>query len=135
MASLEYGIGHDITDVNILSFQAIAPLALWAYTQDLQQGTLDHVASMCFWRIDPNQGHLHFFFFPPIFPFGLHRQSPHRFSQAFSGEIFTLTFTTTIIQSFRPEAFRRCLCCLVSPDLCLSPCLPRGCKSDHIATA
>ncbi|CAO3672042.1 unnamed protein product [Umbelopsis vinacea] len=37
MASLEYGIGHDITDVNILSFQAIAPLALWAYTQDLQQ--------------------------------------------------------------------------------------------------
>jgi hypothetical protein len=38
MTSLEYGIGHDITDVNILSFQAIAPLALWAYTQELQQG-------------------------------------------------------------------------------------------------
>jgi len=47
MASLEYGIGHDITDVNILSFQAIAPLALWAYTQELQQGkSWDHVASM-----------------------------------------------------------------------------------------
>jgi len=38
MGSLEYGIGHDITDVNILSFQAIAPLASWAYTQDLQAG-------------------------------------------------------------------------------------------------
>ncbi|CAO3661292.1 unnamed protein product [Umbelopsis ramanniana] len=41
MASLEYGIGHDITDVNILSFQAIAPLALWAYTQELQQAPID----------------------------------------------------------------------------------------------
>jgi hypothetical protein len=47
MASLEYGIGHDITDVNILSFQAISPLALWAYTQEVQQGkSWDHVASM-----------------------------------------------------------------------------------------
>ncbi|KAH8550240.1 armadillo-type protein [Umbelopsis sp. PMI_123] len=41
MTSLEYGIGHDITDVNILSFQAIAPLALWAYTQELQQVPID----------------------------------------------------------------------------------------------
>lgn len=53
MASLEYGIGHDITDVNILSFQAIAPLALWAYTQELQQGKLGpcgfHAYSDGFW--------------------------------------------------------------------------------------
>ncbi|KAI8581092.1 hypothetical protein K450DRAFT_234589 [Umbelopsis ramanniana AG] len=55
MASLEYGMGHDITDVNILSFQAIAPLALWAYTQELQQGKFwDHVATMCI-RMDFGQ--------------------------------------------------------------------------------
>jgi hypothetical protein len=35
MASLEYGIRHDISDVNILTLHAIAPLALWLYNQHM----------------------------------------------------------------------------------------------------
>ena len=35
MASLEFGVGHDIADVNILALQAVAPLALWAHNQML----------------------------------------------------------------------------------------------------
>ncbi|KAI9483543.1 MAG: armadillo-type protein [Benjaminiella poitrasii] len=41
MASLEYGIRHDIPDVNILTLQAIAPLTIWAYHQQLQGITID----------------------------------------------------------------------------------------------
>ncbi|KAM3588533.1 hypothetical protein VKS41_000976 [Umbelopsis sp. WA50703] len=41
LGSLEYGIGHDITDVNVVSFQAIAPLASWAYTQNLHHVPID----------------------------------------------------------------------------------------------
>lgn len=33
MASLEFGISHDIVDVCILALQAVAPLALWAHHQ------------------------------------------------------------------------------------------------------
>ncbi|KAI9022740.1 armadillo-type protein [Phycomyces nitens] len=33
MASLEFGIGHDIADINILALHAVAPLALWAHVQ------------------------------------------------------------------------------------------------------
>ncbi|KAI8147321.1 armadillo-type protein [Fennellomyces sp. T-0311] len=33
MASLEFGVGHDISEVSILALQAVAPLALWAHNQ------------------------------------------------------------------------------------------------------
>ncbi|EPB86259.1 hypothetical protein HMPREF1544_06987 [Mucor circinelloides 1006PhL] len=33
MASLEYGIRHDITDVNILTLHAVTPLTMWSFQQ------------------------------------------------------------------------------------------------------
>ncbi|KAG2212895.1 hypothetical protein INT45_007411 [Circinella minor] len=43
MASLEFGVGHDIADVNILALQAVAPLALWAHNQMLANNNVDFV--------------------------------------------------------------------------------------------
>ncbi|KAI9318087.1 armadillo-type protein [Dichotomocladium elegans] len=39
MASLEFGVGHDIVDVSILALQAVAPLALWAHHQMLSHAS------------------------------------------------------------------------------------------------
>lgn len=33
IASLGFGVSHDIVDVSILALQAVAPLALWAHNQ------------------------------------------------------------------------------------------------------
>lgn len=41
MASLEYGIRHDISDVNILTLHAIAPLCMWAYRQQNNGGNIE----------------------------------------------------------------------------------------------
>lgn len=41
MASLEYGIRHDISDVNILTLHAIAPLCIWAYQQQSNGGNIE----------------------------------------------------------------------------------------------
>ncbi|KAI9271756.1 armadillo-type protein [Phascolomyces articulosus] len=41
MASLEFGVGHDIADVNVLALQAVAPLALWAHNQMLANSNVD----------------------------------------------------------------------------------------------
>ncbi|RCH84801.1 hypothetical protein CU098_009286, partial [Rhizopus stolonifer] len=37
MASLEYGIRHDIPDVNILTLRAITPLTIWVYQHQQQE--------------------------------------------------------------------------------------------------
>jgi hypothetical protein len=41
MASLEYGIKHDISDVNILTLHAIAPLSIWAFHQQSASGNIE----------------------------------------------------------------------------------------------
>ncbi|KAG0179452.1 Exportin-4 [Apophysomyces sp. BC1034] len=41
MASLEYGISHDITDINISTLHAVAPLALWAHTQEQNNANVE----------------------------------------------------------------------------------------------
>lgn len=41
MASLEYGIRHDISDVTILTLHAIAPLTLWLYNQRVNGMNID----------------------------------------------------------------------------------------------
>jgi hypothetical protein len=41
MASLEYGIQHDISDVNILTLRAIAPLGKWAFNQQANNGNIE----------------------------------------------------------------------------------------------
>jgi hypothetical protein len=43
MASLEYGIRHDISDVNILTLHAIRPLSMWAYTQQANGISIDFI--------------------------------------------------------------------------------------------
>ena len=39
IASLGFGVAHDIVDVSILALQAVAPLALWAHNQILANNT------------------------------------------------------------------------------------------------
>lgn len=41
MASLEYGIRHDITDVNILTLHAITPLTMWSFQQQSNGASID----------------------------------------------------------------------------------------------
>ena len=36
MASLEYGVRHDIPDVNILTLRAITPLTIWVFEHQQQ---------------------------------------------------------------------------------------------------
>jgi hypothetical protein len=43
MASLEYGIQHDISDVNILTLRAITPLSMWAYNQQANGNNIDFI--------------------------------------------------------------------------------------------
>ncbi|CAO3592648.1 unnamed protein product [Absidia cylindrospora] len=43
IASLEFGIGHAIADINILTLQAVAPLGIWATQQKYNQGINDSV--------------------------------------------------------------------------------------------
>lgn len=43
MASLEYGIRHDISDVNILTLHAIAPLSMWVYHQQTHGGNVEFI--------------------------------------------------------------------------------------------
>lgn len=43
MASLEYGIRHDISDVNILTLHAVAPLSMWAYNQQTSGGNIEFI--------------------------------------------------------------------------------------------
>lgn len=43
MASLEYGIRHDISDVNISTLHAIAPLTIWLYTQHMNGMNIDFI--------------------------------------------------------------------------------------------
>jgi hypothetical protein len=41
IASLEYGIKHDISDVNIATLRAVTPLSMWAYNQQLAGANID----------------------------------------------------------------------------------------------
>lgn len=43
MASLEFGIRHDISDVNILTLRAITPLSMWAYNQQTNGISIDFI--------------------------------------------------------------------------------------------
>ena len=43
MASLEFGIRHDISDINILTLHAITPLTLWSYHQRANGGNVEFV--------------------------------------------------------------------------------------------
>ncbi|KAI8889382.1 hypothetical protein K501DRAFT_320347 [Backusella circina FSU 941] len=41
IASLEYGIRHDISDVNISTLHAVTPLSMWVYNNQQQQANID----------------------------------------------------------------------------------------------
>ncbi|KAF7720629.1 Exportin-4, partial [Apophysomyces ossiformis] len=43
MSSLDFGISHDIVDINISSLHAVAPLALWVYKQEQSHANADFV--------------------------------------------------------------------------------------------
>ncbi|KAG1159659.1 hypothetical protein G6F37_004686 [Rhizopus arrhizus] len=41
MASLQYGIQHDIPEINILSLRAVTPLTVWAMNQQMNGGNIE----------------------------------------------------------------------------------------------
>lgn len=41
MASLQYGIQHDIPEINILSLRAVTPLTVWAMNQQMNRGNIE----------------------------------------------------------------------------------------------